>query len=216
MMIRKGTDAAGGGSGGAAEMPGSAFFARDAVTVAAEMIGLELTCGGVGGLIVETEAYLPDDPASHSFKGPTRRNASMFAAPGTSYVYRSYGLHWCLNAVCLTGSAVLIRALEPTAGLERMAARRGTESAALLCAGPGRLAAALGITGAEDGLSLLSPPFALRPSRAAPELVIGPRIGITRAAEMPWRFGWAGSRFLSRPFGAGAGVPKAAETGSTR
>ena len=211
--MRRGTDAAGTGSGGAGEMPGPAFFARDAVTVAAEMIGLELTFGGVGGLIVETEAYLPDDPASHSFKGPTRRNASMFGPPGTSYVYRSYGLHWCLNAVCLQGSAVLIRALEPTAGLDRMAARRGTASATLLCAGPGRLAAALGITGGEDGLSLLGPPFMLRHSGAAPGLVIGPRIGITRAAHMPWRFGWQGSRFLSRPFGTAPSVSKAEEIG---
>lgn len=212
-MMKRGTDAAVGGSGGAGEMPGRDFFARDAVTVAAEMIGLELTFGGVGGLIVETEAYLPDDPASHSFKGPTRRNASMFGSQGTSYVYRSYGMHWCLNAVCLTGSAVLIRALEPTAGLERMAARRGTASVARLCAGPGRLAAALGITGEEDGLSLLSPPFVLRHSGASPGLVIGPRIGITRAAHMPWRFGWQGSRFLSRPFSGAASVSRTAETG---
>jgi DNA-3-methyladenine glycosylase len=212
-MIKRATGAAVGGSSGTGEMPGRQFFARDAVTVAAQMIGLEITFGGVGGLIVETEAYLPDDPASHSFKGPTRRNASMFGPPGTSYVYRSYGLHWCLNAVCLKGSAVLIRALEPTTGLDRMAARRGTASAAMMCAGPGRLAAALGITGEEDGLSLLAPPFVLRHSGAAPGLVIGPRIGITRAAEMPWRFGWQGSRFLSRPFGAAASVSKADEVG---
>jgi DNA-3-methyladenine glycosylase len=200
-MMTRGTGAADEGSSRMGEMPGQDFFARDAVTVAARMIGLELTFGGVGGLIVETEAYLPDDPASHSFKGPTRRNASMFGPPGTCYVYRSYGLHWCLNAVCLKGSAVLIRALEPTAGADLMAARRGTAEAAMLCAGPGRLAVALGITGGEDGLSLLHPPFALRHSGTAPAIVSGPRIGITRAADMPWRFGWQGSRFLSRRFG---------------
>jgi DNA-3-methyladenine glycosylase len=199
-MMTEGTGAKGGGSSAMSEMPGKDFFARDAVTVAAAMIGLELTFHGVGGLIVETEAYLPDDPASHSFRGPTRRNASMFGPPATSYVYRSYGMHWCLNAVCLEGSAVLIRALEPTAGLDEMKARRGDARVEDLCAGPGRLAAALGISGAEDGLTLLAPPFSLRPAGASPALVSGPRIGITRAAEMPWRFGWAGSPFLSRRF----------------
>ena len=164
------------------------------------MIGLELTLGGVGGLIVETEAYLPDDPASHSFRGPTARNATMFASPASSYVYLIYGMHWCLNAVCLPGSAVLIRPLEPTAGIETMKARRGTEDLGKLCAGPGRLAEALGISRADDGLSLLAPPFALRQGRRRFEVVTGPRIGITRAADLPWRFGAAGSPYLSRRF----------------
>lgn len=182
------------------ELQAQAFFARDARVVAAAMIGLELTLDGVGGLIVETEAYLRDDPASHSFKGPTARNAAMFGAPGTSYVYRIYGLHWCLNAVCLPGSAVLIRAIQPKAGIEIMTERRGLEEVARLCAGPGRLAQALGITARHDGLPLLAPPFGLRRGRAAHDIVTGPRIGITRAADEPWRFGVAGSPFLSRRF----------------
>jgi DNA-3-methyladenine glycosylase len=182
------------------DMPGRDFFARDALAVAAAMIGLELTVDGVGGLIVETEAYLPDDPASHSFRGPTARNATMFEGPASSYVYLIYGRHWCLNAVCLPGSAVLIRALEPTAGVEIMKARRGTAEIGKLCSGPGRLAEALCITRAQEGLSLLAPPFCLRAGAMAPKLVIGPRIGITRAADVPWRFGAAGSAFLSRRF----------------
>jgi DNA-3-methyladenine glycosylase len=188
------------GSNAQRKVPGQEFFARDARTVAAAMIGLELTVNGAGGLIVETEAYLPDDPASHSFRGPTPRNATMFAGPASSYVYLIYGRHFCLNTVCLPGSAVLIRALEPTAGLDIMAARRGTADVRKLCAGPGRLAEALGITRAEDGLSLLAPPFALRPGRSLP-LVTGTRIGITRATGLPWRFGAAGSPFVSRRFG---------------
>ena len=188
------------GSNAQRGVPGQEFFARDARAVAAAMIGLELTVNGAGGLIVETEAYLPDDPASHSFRGPTPRNATMFAGPASSYVYLIYGRHCCLNAVCLPGSAVLIRALEPTAGLDIMAARRGTADVRKLCAGPGRLAEALGITRAEDGLSLLAPPFALRPGRSLP-LVTSTRIGITRATGLPWRFGAAGSPFVSRRFG---------------
>lgn len=183
-------------------MPDAQFFARDAREVAAAMIGVELRCGEAGGIIVETEAYLPDDPASHSFRGLTRRNASMFGAPGTAYVYRIYGMHWCLNAVCLPGSAVLIRALAPTEGLSAMAERRGTQAPDALCSGPGKLAAALAITGAADGLSLLAAPFALNRVLAIPRLVTGPRIGISRAADKPWRFGLAGSAFLSRRFPA--------------
>lgn len=183
-------------------MPGPDFFARDAREVAAAMIGMELRLGGAGGIIVETEAYLPDDPASHSFRGMTTRNASMFGVPGTRYVYLIYGMHWCLNAVCLPGSAVLVRALEPTRGLPLMRRRRGVEDLRLLCSGPGRLAQALGITGAMDGSSMLAPPFALAPAPVPPQLVTGPRIGISRAAELPWRFGLAQSAFHSRRFGA--------------
>lgn len=176
------------------------FFARSAVDVAADMIGLELTFDGVGGVIVETEAYLPDDPASHSFKGRTARNASMFGVPGTGYVYLIYGMHWCLNAVCLPGSAVLIRALEPVTGLEAMIRRRGTDDLRRLCSGPAKLAEALGITRAQDGLPMLAAPFSLRPCRSGHTLVTGPRIGISRAVELPWRFGEAGSPFVSRRF----------------
>lgn len=177
-----------------------AFFARDARVVAADMIGLELTLDGVGGIIVETEAYLADDPASHSFRGPTRRNASMFGAPATSYVYLIYGVHWCLNAVCLPGSAVLIRALEPTGGVETMKERRRTDKLQQLCSGPGKLAAALGITAKQDGLSLMKSPFALRYARSGHNLLNGKRIGITRAADVPWRYGMEGSAYLSRRF----------------
>lgn len=183
------------------EMPDISFFARDAREVAAAMIGMELSLAGAGGIIVETEAYLADDPASHSFRGKTARNASMFAAPATSYVYLIYGLHWCLNAVCLPGSAVLLRALEPTQGLDVMRARRGVGNPRLLCAGPGRLAQALGITAAHDGRTLLAPPFALAIRPPQGSLVSGPRIGISRAADAPWRFGLANSAFLSRRFG---------------
>ncbi len=156
---------------------------------------------GVGGRIVETEAYHPEDPASHTFPGPTPRNAVMFGPPAHLYVYRSYGLHWCMNFVCGAepGGAVLIRALEPTAGLEIMRARRGFEPARALCSGPGKLCQALAVTQAQNGLSLEAPPFALREGRAG-AVVAGPRIGLTKAAEVPWRFGEAGSKFLSRPF----------------
>lgn len=164
------------------------------------MIGLEITCNGAGGIIVETEAYLPDDPASHSFRGPTARNAAMFGPPGSSYVYRIYGLHWCLNAVCLPGSAVLLRALAPTEGLAQMAARRGSDDPLRLCSGPAKLAAALAVSAAQNGVSLLAPPFGLRRVLRDPALVTGPRIGISRATERPWRFGLARSPFLSRRF----------------
>ncbi len=176
----------------------AAFFARDAVEVARELVGCAVTVDGVGGRIVETEAYMPDDPASHSYRGVTARNAAMFGPPGTAYVYRSYGIHWCLNAVCLPGSAVLLRAIEPTDGLDAMQARRGLDAKRLLAAGPGRLCQALGVDIAMNGLSLLAPPFDLRAGGGG-TVACGPRIGISRAVEHPWRFGVAGSPYLSKP-----------------
>ncbi len=180
---------------------GRDFFARSVHEVAPDLVGVTLLVDGVGGPIVEVEAYDHEDPAAHGFRGRTERNASMFGPPGHAYVYRSYGIHWCLNFVCSsTGSAeaALIRALEPTHGIDVMRQRRGVEDDRLLCAGPGRLCQALGITRDHDGLPLDRPPFELRPRAAAPEIAIGPRIGITKAADKPWRYGVAGSRFLSR------------------
>lgn len=178
-----------------------ADFARSVDDVARRLIGATLTLDGVGGRIVETEAYDVDDPASHSFRGPTARNAAMFGPVGRAYVYRIYGLHWCLNVVCgdRPGGAVLIRALEPTHGLDRMRERRGPLADRLLASGPARLCQALGVDGGHDGGDLTSPPFDLRPGPAA-ALATGPRIGITRAADMPRRWGEAGSPWLSRPF----------------
>lgn len=179
----------------------TAFFAPDAIELARRLIGATLLVDGVGGRIVETEAYRRDDAASHSFRGETPRNRAMFGPIGHAYVYRSYGMHWCFNIVCHAGepgSAVLLRALEPTVGLDRMAARRGTQNPRLLCAGPGRLAQALGLDGSHDGLSLTEAPFQLTPADQPAEIVAGPRIGITKAAGEPWRFGEAGSRFWSR------------------
>jgi DNA-3-methyladenine glycosylase len=177
-----------------------AFFDRSAVDVARSLIGVELLVGSVGGIIVETEAYMSDDAASHSFEGRNQRNAAMFGSPGSAYVYRSYGLHWCLNAVCLSGSAVLLRALEPTAGVETMIARRGVDRLELLAAGPGRLCQALAVDFTHNECSLLEPPFELRWEADERAIVTGRRIGITRDAERPWRFGLAGSRYLSRRF----------------
>ena len=180
-----------------------AFFARSVHEVAPELVGAELYVDGVGGVIVEVEAYDHEDPAAHGYRGRTERNAAMFGPPGHAYVYRSYGVHWCLNFVCEeegNASALLIRALEPLAGLDAMTARRGLDSQRLLAAGPGRLCQALGITGAHDSVPLDEPPFDVRPRVVAVELVTGPRIGISKAADRPWRYGLAGSRFLSRPF----------------
>ncbi len=179
----------------------SAFFARSVHEVAPELIGATLLVDGVGGPIVEAEAYDREDPASHGYRGPTRRNRSMFGQPGIAYVYRSYGIHWCLNLVCEeegSPAAVLVRALEPEYGLQRMRERRGLDDLRLLCAGPGRVCQALGVTGDHDGLPLGASPFELRAAPAAVDVVRGPRIGISRAAELPWRYGLAGSRFLSR------------------
>jgi DNA-3-methyladenine glycosylase len=176
-------------------------FTRHPVEAAQALIGWTVLVDGVGGRIVETEAYHHEDPASHSFTGRTPRNAVMFGPPGRAYVYRSYGIHWCLNFVCGPdpGSAVLIRALEPTAGLQEMHERRGLTEPRSLCSGPGKLCQALAITREHDGLALDAPPFELVPGPAA-GIVAGPRIGISRAADLPWRFGEEGSRFLSRPF----------------
>lgn len=175
------------------------FFARPALPVAKDLIGAELLFGGAGGIIVETEAYEPNDPASHSFRGQTERNRAMFGPPAHAYVYRSYGIHWCLNFVCLPGSAVLIRALEPRRDLDTMRGRRGVENARLLCSGPGRLAQALDIDKSADGLPLGHPPFELRLPSEAASVAVGKRIGISRAVDHPWRFALTDSRFLSRP-----------------
>ncbi|WP_083937430.1 DNA-3-methyladenine glycosylase [Sphingomonas sp. PR090111-T3T-6A] len=174
------------------------FFARDVETVARALIGVTLLVDGVGGVIVETEAYDANDPASHCYRGRTSRNASMFGPPGRAYVYRSYGIHWCLNFVCLPASGVLIRALEPTAGLDQMAERRGTADLRRFCAGPGRLCQALGIGGRYDGHSLNQPPFELWPCTRPASISAGPRIGISVGVETPWRFCLEGSSFPSR------------------
>jgi DNA-3-methyladenine glycosylase len=181
----------------------AALFARNVHRIARELIGATLLVDGAGGVIVEVEAYDHADPASHGFGGRTERNAAMFGPPGRAYVYRSYGMHWCLNFVCGPeghASAVLIRAIEPTSGLDAMRARRGLSDVRLLCAGPGRLCQALGLTRAHDHAPLDAPPFVVRPRPGKVAIVTGPRIGITKAAEQPWRYGLAGSRFLSKPF----------------
>jgi DNA-3-methyladenine glycosylase len=178
-------------------------LARPVLEVAPELVGAELYVDGVGGVIVEVEAYHHEDPASHGYLGRrTARNASMFLPGGHAYVYRSYGIHWCLNVVTARegeAEAALIRALEPTAGLDAMRTRRGLDDPRQLCSGPGKLCQALGITRGHDGLPLDEPPFELRPRRAPVDVVTGPRIGISRAQELPWRFALAGSRYLRRP-----------------
>lgn len=177
------------------------LFAQSVHDVAPALIGWTLLVDGVGGTIVEVEAYREDDPASHSYGGPRGRNVVMFGPPGRLYVYRSYGIHWCANVVCEpegVGAAVLLRALEPTHGLETMCARRGLDATRLLCSGPGRLTQALALTGAHNGLLLDEPPFELRPPEDALHVVSSRRIGITRAVDNEWRYLAAGSRFVSR------------------
>ncbi len=179
------------------------FVDRSGHDVAPELIGATLLVDGVGGVITEVEAYHHTDPAAHSYNGLTERNAVMFGPPGFAYVYRSYGIHWCLNFVCERAgeaSAVLIRALEPTEGLAAMRRRRRVADERALCSGPGKLAQALGVTIKHNGLALDKPPFELRARTGQPEIVTGPRIGITKAVEHPWRYGLKGSKFLSKPF----------------
>jgi len=184
------------------------FFDRPVLKVAPELIGAMLLVDGVGGTIVEVEAYHHTDPAAHSFNGLTPRNAVMFGPPGFAYVYQSYGIHWCLNFVCEragSASAVLIRALEPAAGIAAMRRRRwvaqGLVDGRALCSGPGKLCQALGVSHRHNGLALDRAPFELRARAAKPEIVVGPRIGITKAVDKPWRYGLKGSRFLSKGFG---------------
>jgi DNA-3-methyladenine glycosylase len=178
-------------------------FALPSDIVAHRLIGAIVSVDGVGGKIVETEAYDPEDPASHTFSGVTPRNAVMFGPPAHVYVYRSYGIHWCLNFVCREeghGAGVLIRAIEPLTGLDAMRQRRGLEPLKLLCSGPGRVTQALAITHRHNGMSLLEAPFEIEAPQEHVQVVIGPRIGITKAIDVPWRFGLAGSKFLSKPF----------------
>lgn len=180
-----------------------AFFGRSVHEVAPDLIGTTLLVDGVGGMIVEVEAYHHTDPAAHSYRGPTPRNSVMFGPPGFIYVYRSYGIHWCVNFVCEkagSASAVLIRALEPTHGIPAMRRRRGVSDDRSLCSGPGKLTEALGITNAHNGLALDAPPIAVYSRTTKPEIVTGIRIGITKAVDLPWRYGLKGSKFLSKPF----------------
>jgi DNA-3-methyladenine glycosylase len=180
-----------------------AFFARSVHEVAPDLIGATMLVNGVGGIIVEVEAYHHTEPAAHSYNGPTPRNMVMFGPPGFAYVYRSYGIHWCVNFVCEkegSASAVLIRALEPTHGLAAMRRRRGVEDERALCSGPGKLTEALAITHAHNALPLDKPPIALHARTSGVTVVSGIRIGITKAVELPWRYGLKGSRYLSKPF----------------
>ena len=183
--------------------PADIDFSADSSDVARRLIGVTLLVDGVGGRIVETEAYDQQDPASHTYTGPSARNAAMFGPPGHVYVYRSYGLHWCMNLVCREaghGAGVLLRALEPTQGLEVMRARRGLQDARLLCAGPGRLAQALGVDHSWNHRPVQPPIFALLGDGQPVDVLAGSRIGISKAVERPWRFGLAGSPYLSRRF----------------
>lgn len=180
-----------------------AFFARHVLEVAPDLIGVTMLVNGVGGIIVEVEAYHHTEPAAHSFRGPTPRNSVMFGPPGFVYVYRSYGIHWCVNFVCEkegSASAVLIRALQPTHGIPAMRRRRGLHDEKSLCSGPGKLTEALGITHQHNALALDAPPFALHARPGMPDIVAGVRIGLTKAIELPWRYGLKDLKFLSKPF----------------
>ncbi|HZP18922.1 MAG TPA: DNA-3-methyladenine glycosylase [Bauldia sp.] len=179
------------------------FFDRSVHEVAPALIGTTMLVDGVGGVIVEVEAYHHTDPAAHSYGGRTERNAVMFGPPGFAYVYRSYGIHWCVNFVCEaegSASAVLIRALQPTVGLATMRGRRGVEDDRQLCSGPGKLCEALGITAAMNGMALDRAPFALSTAGEKPTVATGKRIGISKGVDEPWRYGLKGSPYLSKPF----------------
>jgi DNA-3-methyladenine glycosylase len=187
---------------------GVEFFERSVHDVARELVGCELRFAGVGGVIVEVEAYERDDPACHAYVGLTPRTATLFGPPGRAYVYLSYGIHSCLNFVCEPegeAAAVLIRALEPRWGIDEMRRRRGREDLRDLCSGPGKLTEGLGIGLDMDRARLDEPPFEVRAPDdewADVEVECGQRIGITRAAELPWRFCARDSRYLSRPLPA--------------
>jgi len=176
------------------------FFERPATQVARALIGAEFFLQGTGGVIVETEAYASDDPASHSFKGQSVQNRAMYNSSGSVYVYRSYGIHWCLNFVCLPGSAVLLRAIEPKMGIALMMSRRNINNPLLLSSGPGRLCQALAVNGGLNGRSLMDTPFHLTLPKEPASLSVGTRIGISKAIDLPWRFGLKGSPFLSKRF----------------
>jgi DNA-3-methyladenine glycosylase len=179
------------------------FFARSVHEVAPDLIGATFLVNGVGGIIVEVEAYDQTDPAAHSFRGPTPRNAVMFGPPGYTYVYLSYGLNWCVNFVCqAAGSAagVLLRAIEPTHGLAAMRRRRGITDAKALCSGPGKLCEALAITKALSELPIDRSPIALHARSGGAAIATGVRIGLTKAVDLPWRYGLKGSKYLSKRF----------------
>jgi DNA-3-methyladenine glycosylase len=181
---------------------GADFFDRSVHEVARELIGCTLLYEGCGGVIVETESYEADDPACHAYVGLTERTRVLFGPPGHAYVYLSYGIHSLLNAVAEPegdAAAVLIRALEPTHGIELMRARRGAKPDTDLCSGPGKLTEALGIDLSDNEADLTREPFQLTPPAKRPEIVTGPRIGITKAVDRPWRFCAAGSPYVSRP-----------------
>lgn len=180
---------------------GKSFFDRDVDVVARALIGTTFMVDGVGGVIVETESYDPTDPASHSFgMRQAEWTASMFGPPGHAHVYKVYGLHWCLNFVCRVASAVLIRAIEPKYGIERMIRRRGTDRLEQLCSGPGRLCEALAITKSLDGASLVRAPLSVEERSKRPQLVSGKRIGLTKGVEAERRYGLKSSIFLSKKF----------------
>ena len=183
-----------------------AFYDRPVLEVAPDLIGCVVRHGETAGVIVETEAYHRTEPASHAWAGLTARTAPLFGPPGIAYVYFSYGIHSLLNAVCDhedSGAAVLIRALEPVAGIEVMRARRGVARAEELCSGPGKLTQALGIGLSLNGTSLIDGPIRIEPRVAgweAPDIAIGRRIGITKAVDLDWRFCARGNRHVSRPW----------------